>query len=122
MPYMTACQRCGIEYDRDADRSANPHGHGAEPGPRETAPGTRVRVLHDARNYQDTIRAGEVGTVVHFGPEHHSQNGGGYDVELDLGRLFLEPDAAAPGDYWDRPLARTRRTVSVWSQWLEVAP
>lgn len=96
-----------------------------EPTPRTAPPGTRVRVTRQARNYDDRIEVGEVGVIRYYSPEHHVQNGGGYDVQVDFGRLFLGPDFDAMGGNWQGPdgktvLVRSRKTASIWSRHLEV--
>lgn len=122
MTLILKCNRCGEAYDFDANRSLNPHGHGIEPD-RDTASGTRVRLLANVEQYGQTVAVkGEIATVKGWisGP-HATANGGGYDVTLvfDDGRRF--PSAFYGGQWHDSPKASVSDHVIVRSTHLEIA-
>lgn len=98
-----------------------------EPSPYDHPAGTRVRITHEVQRYTDTIPAGVEGQIVRYSPPHHTENGGGYSVDVAIiGRLWLGPDFDAMDGKWEDPITGrtilTRKTpyLSVWSRWLEV--
>lgn len=50
----------------------------------DVAVGDRVVTTQDVRNFDEILPAGSVGTVVGIGSSHHTQNGGGFDVEVAI--------------------------------------
>jgi hypothetical protein len=109
--FLVDCRRCGIPYDADEHRLSQAgidrlHGHGREPrgwapGPYShpgEAAGTKVRLLHPLPP-RTGLTPGTILTVVSTSPEHHSQNGGGYDIST------VSDDGTI---------------ATIWSRWLEV--
>lgn len=122
MTLLLKCQRCWREYDFDANRSLNPHGHGVEPD-RDTVQGTRVRLLRDIYTYGLKVAVkGEVATVKGWiaGP-HATANGGGYDVSVvfDDGRRF--PSAFYDGSWQTAAKADVADHLTIRSTSLEIA-